>query len=379
MANFQSYINALDSGTLKRKIKIELLRPDESVREEITALITDTSGSLSVKRNNGVRRGCNFQIINLDNKFIPNPDNFYIHQMFMLHLGLEMPDGTDFFLPQGVYVLDNPSVSSVFSESLISINGVDKFSLMNGDLGGEIGFVYIININTDVSQAIKSVLELSGDTKPPIIDTSLIGLKTPYTMTYQPSDTLGKIIVDLAQLYACSCFYNEIGQLEVTKDIDDDIKSSLWDFSTYQFVYQGGTNQFNWSEMYNACRVVGSNINGVDVSYKTQNLNLLSPTSIPNLNGFERIFFYQTDTISNVQQCIDLSEYILKRKTAVQNSVQINSLAMFHLDVDGIITLTDSKLGLSKERFLINDFSLQLGNSGTLSINTIKSKEIPFI
>ena len=379
MANFQDYINALHSGTLKRKLKIELLRPDETIREEITSLISNTNGSLSVKRNNGIRRGCSFDIFNLDNKYIPNPENFYINQKFILNLGLEMPDGTDFYLPQGIFILDDPLVSSAFSESLISISGVDKFSLLNGDLGGEIGYVYIINIGTDVSQAIKSVLALSGDTKQPIIDVSLVGLKTPYTMTYQPSDTLGKIIVDLAQLYSCSCFYNEIGQLEIVKDVDDNIKSSLWDFSTPQFVYQGGSNQFKWSEMYNSCRVVGSNIDGVDVSYKTQNLNLLSPTSIPNLNGLERTYFYQTDTISTVQQCIDLSEYILKRKTAVQNSIQINSLAMFHLNPDEIITLTDSKLGLDKERFLINDFSLQFNNGGTLSINAIKSKEIPFI
>lgn len=379
MANFQDYINTLNSGTYKRKIKIELLRPDETIREEITTLISSASGNLSVKRNNGVRRGCNFEIINLDNKYIPNPENFYIHQKFILSLGLEMPDGTDFFLPQGVFLIDNPSVSSVFSESLISISGVDKFSLLNGDLGGEIGFTHIINIGTDVSQAIKSVLTLSGDTKQPIIDISLIGKTVPYTMTYQSTDTLGKIIIDLAQLYACSCFYNELGQLEITKDMDDDIKSSLWDFTTSQFVYQGATNIFNWSEMYNSCRVIGSNVDGVDVSYKTQNLNLLSPTSIPNLNNFERIFVYQTDTISTDQQCIDLSEYILKRKTAVQNSVQINSLAMYHLNPDNIITLTDEKLGLDKERFLINDFTLQLTSNGTLSINAVKSKEIPFI
>ena len=379
MTSFNDYINALESGTYARKIKIELLRPDETVREEITALISNTNGNLSIKRNNGVRRTCSFDIFNLDNKYIPNPENFYIHQKFRLSLCLEIPNKTDFFLRQGVYILDNPSVSSAFSNSLISINGVDKFSLLNGDLNGEIGYVYIINIDTDVSQAIKSVLELSGDPQPPLIDTSLVGLKTPYTMAYQPNDTLGKIITDLSQLYACSCFYNENGQLEISKDVDDDIKSPLWDFSTNSFVYQGGSNQFNWSDLYTSVRVVGSNIaSGVAVSHTVINSNLLSPTSVQNL-GFDRIFFYQTDTISTEQQCIDLSEYILKRKTAVQNSVQINSLGMFHLNPDEIITLTDSKLGLNKERFLINDINLQLNSNGMLSINAVKSKEIPFI
>jgi hypothetical protein len=374
---FDDYINALLSGTYKRKIKIDLLRPDETVREEITALIANTNGSLSVKRNNGSRRSVNFDIINLDNTYIPNENNFYIRQKFRLNLGLEI-NNEDFFLPQGVFVLDDPSVSSAFSSSLISINGVDKFSLIDGSLGGEIGYVYIININTDISQAIKSVLELVGDTKPPLIDISLIGKTTPYTMTYQPNDTLGQILIDLAQLYSCSCFYNQDGQLEVVKDIDDNLKSSLWDFSPDQFVYQGATNQFRWSDLYTSVRVVGSNVNGVDVSHTATNNNLLSPTSVQNLE-FDRIFYYQSDTLSTTQQCIDLSEYILKRKTAAQNSFQINSLAMYHLNVDEIVSLTDPKLGLNNERILINNFDLQLNNAGTLSINAVKSKEIPFI
>jgi len=380
MSSYDSYISALKSGVHKQKIKLELLRQDETPIENITSLIANTSGNLSVKRNNGVRRTVNFDIINLDNQYIPNIDSFYIHQKMQLFLGLELPDGTDYFLPQGIFILDDPSVSSNFSESLISIQAVDKFGLINGDLGGELGYVYIINVGTDISTAIKSILTLSGDPKAPIIDSALVGLTNPYTMTYQPSDTLGKIIVDLAQLYSASCYYNELGQMVVSKDVDDGIKSSLWDFTTEDDLsYQGAKNQYNWREMCNSCLVVGSNVNGPTVSYKASNTNLLSPTSIPNLNGFERIFYYQKDTLSTVLQCTDLANYILKYKTAVQNSVQINSIKLFHLNPDEIVTLTDEKLGLSDERFIINDYSLSLSTNGALSLNVIKSKEIPFI
>jgi len=379
MSSFQDYLLAIDSGKYKRKIRINLLRDDESIREEITYLLENSIGNLNCQRNNGVRRTCDFEIINLDNKYIPNIENFYIHQKFSLELGLELPDGTDFFLPQGIFIVDDPVVSSIYSKSTIRISGTDKFSLLNSDLGGELGNSYIINIGTDISQAIRSVLQLSGDTKPPIIDISLLGLTNPYTMIYEPTDNLGKILVDLAQIYSCSCYYNEFGQLVISKDADDSVKSSLWDFSPDQFVYQGATSTHKWSEVFNSCRVVGSNFSGTSVSYKTSNLNLLSPTSIPNLNNRERVFYYTTDTISTVQQCIDLSEYILKRKTAIQNQVQINSICMYHLDVDEICTLTDPKLGFNQERFIINDLSISLQTNGQMSINAIKSKEIPFI
>lgn len=377
--SFQDYILALQSGDYIQKIKIELLNPDETPREEITSLIINTNGNLNVQRANGTRRTVVFDIMNLDNTYIPNPDNFYIHQKFIVYLGLELPDGTDYWITQGVFILNDPITSSLFSESLITINGIDKFGLIDGSLGGELGYVYQIPLGTDVSQAIRDTLALSNDPQVPIIDTFLIGKTVPYTMIYQPSDNLGKILVDLAQLYSCSIYYNTIGQLVIERDIDDSIKPSIWDYSVDEFAYQGSKNTYKWSEMYNSVLVVGSNISGTSVSYKTQNLNLLSPTSIPNLNNWERIFYYQSDTLSTIQQCDDLSAYILKRKTAQQNEIQITSVPIYHLDADNICTITDPKLGLNQERFLINNFSLQLNVGGQLTVNVVKSKEIPFI
>jgi len=377
MSSYQDYINALKSGIYNQKIKIELLRTDETPRENITSLISNTNGNLSVKRTNGIRRSCNFDIINLDNIYIPNTETFFIRQKFKLYLGLELPDGTDYFLPQGIYIIEDPSVTSNFSESYINIQASDKFSLLSS-IGGELSYTYIINIGTDISTAIQAVLTLGGDPKRPIIDASLVGLKTVYTMTYEAGSKLGDILIDLAQIYSCSCFYNENGQLVISKDIDDESKSSLWDFNTSEFSYMGGTNQFKWSELFTSVRVVGSNISGATVSYKATNTNLLSPTSVSNL-GFDRTFYYSKDTISTLQQATDLANYILKRKVTVQNSVQISSIAMFHLNPDELITITDEKLGLNEERFLIDGFSLSLSTGGTLSINCVKSKEIPFI
>jgi len=377
MPSYDSYISALKSGIYKQKIKIELLRDDETPREEITSLIANTSGALSVKRANGIRRSLNFEILNIDNQYIPNINTFYIRQKCKVYLGIELADGTDYFLPQGIYVIEDPSVSSNFSESFIKIQASDKFSLLSS-IGGELSYTYIINNGTDISTAIKAVLSLSGDPKQPIIDASLVGLNTVYTMTYEAGNKLGDILIDLAQMYACSCYYNELGQLVISKDVDDTTKSSLWDFNTSEFSYMGGTNQFKWSELYTSIRVVGSNVSGPTVSYKATNTNLLSPTSVNSL-GFDRTFYYSKDTISTLQQATDLANYILKRKTAVQNSVQVNSIAMFHLNPDELITITDEKLGLNEERFLIDDYSLSLSTGGTLSINVIKSKELPFI
>lgn len=376
MPSYQDYINALLSGTYKQKIKVELLRPDETVREEITSLIINSSGNLNIERKNGIRRTIDLQIMNLDGQYIPNIENFFIHQKFMVQLGLEMPNGEDYWIKNGLFVMEDPSVSSNYSESFISIKGIDKFSLMDGTLGGELSSTYIIPIGTNIIQAIKDTLILVNDPQEPIIDVQLIGQTTPYTMTYETSDNISKIIIDLAQLYSCSVYYNENGQLVVEKDIPDEIKSSLWNFSTEEFNFQGNAiNTYKYSEIFNSVRVIGSNIDGITYSYTAQNNNLSSNVSIPNL-GFERIFIHSSDLLDSNEKCKDLAEYILRRKIAMQNELSFSAIPMYHLNSDCICTLTDYNLNLSEERFLIDSITIPLNIGGVMTLKCIKEKEL---
>ena len=303
---------------------------------------------------------------------------FWIRQKFQVWLGLEMPDGSDYFIPQGLYIVDDPSTSSKFSESKIIIHGVDKFGILS-EIGGELETTYIIPLGTNLITAINTTLALINDPKTPIIDLSLVSKTVPYTMIYEVGQKIGDILIDLAQLYSCSAYYDSLGQLNIEKDIEDDIKPSQWDFSdTNQFFYRGAVNKYKWSEMYNAVKVTSSNINGLSYTHTARDINLSSPTSIQN-TGFERVFPYTSDKLSTLQQVTDLANYILKRKIALQNEVQITSIPMYHLDCDLVTTVTDNNLKLTKERLLINSLTIPLSTGGEMSLNCVKSKEIPFI
>ena len=79
MPSFQDYIDTLNSGTYKQKIKLQLLRSeDESIREEIISIIENSSGSVNIQRTNGIRRTCDITLFNLDGKYVPNINNFWI-------------------------------------------------------------------------------------------------------------------------------------------------------------------------------------------------------------------------------------------------------------------------------------------------------------
>ena len=60
-----------------KKIRVQFLRSeDESVREDVTSLVENASGSINIQRANGIRRTCDITLFNLDGEYIPNIDNF---------------------------------------------------------------------------------------------------------------------------------------------------------------------------------------------------------------------------------------------------------------------------------------------------------------
>ena len=375
---YLDYLRALKSSIIKPIIRLDFLRNEDfTVYNTVTASLENGSGTLSVQRQNGIRKTLDFTLINTNGQYSISPDTIYWRSKFKLYLGLEI-NGEDFLIPQGIFVIDDPEVVSKFSERKVNIHAIDLFGELDGSLGGELPSIYKLPLNTDMITAINQVLTESSISTSTIVDTSIIGKTTPYTIekTYG-SDTYGDLLIELAQIYSCNCYFNEDGNLVVEKDELDKNKASLWDFTTEEFNYLGSNIKYKFSEVYNSVYVIGANINGAIVKYKAQNNNLLDPNSIPNI-GFERVKIMEEPNLETQEQCQNLAEYWLKRTTASQNEISISSVPMYHLQADEIITLTDPQQNLDRERFLINSYSIPLKIGGEMSITAVKSQDLDF-
>jgi len=375
---FNDYINALKSGVYKPVIRIDWLRPDETVYQTLTTSLENSGGTLSAQRVNGQRRSLDFSIINLDKTYIPNPDGIWVRQKFKLYLGLEI-NGEDFLLPQGVFVLENPAVSSNYSESKVAIKSLDKFSLLDGTLGGELNSTYIIPIGSSILAAIQNVLTIAGDPQQPIFYTGWLAEVMPYTIIKELGNgTLGDILNDLAGMLSALVYYDEEGRLNFVPDVKDYEKASYWDFTTEEVNYLGSTYTYEFSKIFNECLVVGDNINGATVIAITQNTNLMNPNSIPNL-GFKRTLVVSDSIIDTLVLAKERSEYELRNVMRVLASSNMNAIPMYHLNPDEVITITDIKnLGLDAQRLIINGFSLPLQIGGTMTIDAADTAELAF-
>jgi hypothetical protein len=280
----------------------------------------------------------------------------------------------DLFLPQGVFVMDDPSTDS--NGAIVSVSAVDKFALLDGSLGGEMDSIFIINAGTTLNTAIRSVMLLSNDTSDIIIDGTVASQTLPYRIIKETGDTIGAVLIEIANAFSCNVYYNENGQLTVEKDISDSIKGSAHKFNVSQdeVNYNGGNIRHMFNKVFNSCLVIGDNVNGAIATGRVYNNDLLSDTSIPNV-GLERTLVIYDDIIYNNTLAVERAKYELKRATVVGSEGSIQSVPMYHLDVDRVITLTDDRLGFENKRFVINSLSIPFDNS-YMSIGIVDSFEL---
>jgi len=363
------------------KIKVELLhREDESVYKSITSDLINTSGSLRISNVNGLRRYLDLTMNNTSGEYLPDIDGFWLGSKIKLWLGEEI-NGEDFWLPQGVFVLNNPDAESYISSKMLRIKAVDKFGMLDGTVGGELNSAYIVPVDSNIYSVLRELLngtstvDMPTDIKLPVLDQLYSGEVTPYTLRKEVGDVLANVILELQGMLSSNVFYNVNGEMVFERDHNDSTKGSLWDFATDEHNYLGATRTYRFDEVYNAVRVIGDNIDGDLALFEAKNENLASPTSIPNL-GYQRTLIIEDPIINTDALAEARAYYELKRVTALYSDVSINTVPMYHLDADHVITVTDPAIGLNRTRLLIKEITIPLSTQGQMNISACVSEEL---
>ena len=385
MITFERYIEVLKEDKIRKpKVRVEFLRyEDESIQNTVTGYVLGDSGSINIQNKNGQRRSCSFTLTNITGDFTPNIDGIWLRQKIKVWSGLEI-DGEDYLLEQGVFVIENPRVISKGSDHTLQITASDKFSLVDGSIGGETDGIYIIPVGSSVSSAIRGILKPSTDAQKeifydpidPLISVGFDSYMTPYTITITEGQNIGEALMQLARMVSANIYYNTHGQLVFEPDTNDNEKGSQFDFFSGDINYMGTSQLFKNSDVYNAVLVVGMNINGNIARAYIENTNPLSDTAIQNV-GWKRCLKVDDQNISTDLLAEARAVYELKRVINLQNEHSFECVPMYHLDVDNVITITDTQsLKINRERYLITSISLPLSVGGTMSIECVKSIDL---
>lgn len=403
---WSAYLKAL-KGEFVKLAKLEFLQPDGTV-----AFVLDNnarnrrsgaflqSGELTVNLQNGKRRTASVTLSNLDGAYDYDVNKLWFGQQVRLSEGLILPNGQDFYIPQGVFYIMNPEEKYLPNEKSVTLNLEDKWTYLDGTLFGRLDGIYEVPLNRNIFVAIKSLLELPRGngykvdaTEPLFTDyyndqtttlpdgTVISDLLMPYTFRCESdSGTYADIILEMNNILAGWIGYDQTGRLRLDPsqdDILDATKPIQWAFTPNEKQFLGATYTVKNSDVYNDIIITGESLSEYgNVAGRACNYDPSSDTNI-NLIG-KKTYRESAAGYYSRRQCEDLAVFKLKRQTVLQKSVSIQSGQMFHIQENQLVTIQrPDKQGFPVERHLVTGFSRPIGQTGVMTIQATSVQDFP--
>ena len=401
-----AYLAALEEPFLKQA-RLDFLQPDGSLAFSIDdnprnrragAFLQE--GELSVNLQNGQRRQATVTLSNLDGAYDYNVNKIWFGQQIRLMEGLVLPDGTDYYLPQGIFYVRDPEETFQPGRKMARYNLVDKWSYLDGTLFGNLEGIYQISRGENLFTAVTTLLQKDRgngrplDNLPPVFtnyyndravtlpdDTSAPWLNAPYTYRCDSeAGTYAEVFLEINKMLVGWIGYDQTGHLRIDaayEDILDRDKPVQYELSPERTTFLGATYTVKNTEVFNDILVRGTALEEGPVPQgRAINLDPRSDTNV-------RILGYRTQRRSETAyyadaQCQELAEFHLKRNTVLQKSVTVQTSQLFHLVENNLVTLrrTD-KPGAPVERHLLTGFSRPIGQTGAMTLNCTSVNDFP--
>lgn len=357
-------------------------------------------GSISVNLQNGQRRTASVTLSNIDAAFDYNVNKVWFGQQIAIDEGLILSDGSEYYLPQGIFYIAEPQETLQPNLRTITYPLVDKWAYLDGTLFGRLEGTYEVPVGTNIFEPMQAILDLDRgngmkvDAVRPIFTeyynektqklpdgTTVSLVKSPYTLRVDSDDgTYADVILGLSEMVNGLVGYDQSGALRIDPSQDDVLdaqKAVLWRFSTKEAQLLGATYTVKNTEVYNDYIVLGEQTSEyAQAAGRAQNLD---PASDTNVYIIGRKTYRETASGYYTQtQCKDLAEWKLKRTAVLQKAVSISCTQMFHIVENNLIELTRTdKPGSPTERHLIQGFTRPLTSTGEMTISAVSVADFP--
>lgn len=379
MQDLDKYFKYIATARVRKPIyRIDLLhKEDDTIIASITDAVENGSGSVTVSNQDGSRRSASFTLNNYRNQWKDYFENLSIGQRFKVSLGYEI-DGEPVLFPQGVFVYSNPSLESQGSNNVIHISGSDKWSLLDGRAGGYLDATFQVPAGTSMGEFVNDTLKLDivRDYVTPRIDSSVFDAVTSYDIIHGAGETIADVISEVAANLSCYCYYDENGVFTMKPFDYDDTLAPVYEYTLYDINYIGATKTLPIESIYNSVLIVSDNLqNGsTPIVAMLDNNDVTDINSV--VNGATRKVYNITDNIAgiyNQRQADERARYELKKVACMQSTISLNSIPLYHLRENEVVTITEPFLGSNNERYLISGISFSVGSQASMSLSLVKT------
>ena len=404
IARTQAYMATLREP-FQKLCRLRFLQPDGSTAFSLDnnpknrrsgAFVAD--GSISVNLQNGKRRTATVTLSNLDGSFDYNVNTVWFGTEIAIDEGLILPDGEEYYIQQGVFLIENPTESIRPGNRIATYNLVDKWANLDGTLFGNLESTYEVPSGTNIFQPINAILTLDKGNGQPVdrvtpIYTEYYNSKSqalpdgstaaitnaPYTLRVDSDNgTYADVILGLAGMVNAWIGYDQTGALRIDPSQDDILdtnKPVLWQFSMDKVTFLGADYTVKNTEVYNDYIVIGELLD--DNSQPAGRATNLDPRSDTNVQTIGRkTFRMSAPGFATDQQCQDLAVWKLKRSSALQKAITISCSQIFHIEENSLVSIVRTdKPGSPVERHLVMGFTRPLVATGEMQINAVSVQD----
>ncbi len=378
-----SYINLCKQPIRHFCYKLEILDWNEFVTEELTDFIID-EGSVTINREQGVRRSCTITLSNINKEVVPTQNSkFWYTRKFKLWSGIKN-DSSDitYWFPQGVFLTTAVSSST---DGRLEISGVDKFGLFTAEYGASVlEAEYRIAAGNKITNIIRDILKTDigngrvCDPIEPVFDIELYNEAVPYDISVSGGQYIGDILIELALCLGAEIYYDENGRLNVhsgTTDTHYTRRGSQWIFEPRDINAASLNTRSELNSAVNAVTVTGTDENDCHHYYTAENREPTSPISIEAV-GRRVGSTIGTNMGYSDQRCKEFAEYWLREKSVIALSVNIESVFLPHVDVDKVITIINDNG--ENSNYIITSVTMPFGSTGNMTMTATNVVDLQY-
>lgn len=374
------YLHYITTTKITKPIfRVEILNKfNDTIEKSIEGYVENNSGKITISNADGMRRTCSLSLRNYDNEFTEYFNGISLGERFKVYLGYDMGSSRVLF-PQGVFIYSNPNLTSDTARKVVSVDGSDKWSILDGSVGGILQGTYQVKKGTSLGEFVKNTLALDivGDFTPPNIDASVFDAQTTYDIVHEAGESVADVILEVAANLSCNVYYDENGVFTMTPFLYDIERPNIHHFNGDDINYISAKKTYQLDGVYNAVLIVSDNMQNDTTPIRSYlENNDLSDENSP-LNGTPLKIYIPSDYLDGIdtQDKADArARYELKKVTAMQSIVSIEAKALYHFVENNVITITDPYLDCDNERFLINGISFDIGSNGGMSLDVVKAR-----
>lgn len=358
------------NSNIKRYVYvIEWLDQYDNVIDEMTLDVINGGINFDISQNN--RRSVRLTLQNFDKKYIPYPSsNLWINNKFRLKAGYLYGNNQRLLYDQGVFVLGNPSILSSASSKTVELEGLDKWTLLDGTIGGQFKNKILIPVGTRVDTAVRLIVQEFEDNY--IIDECDIEL--PYTIERDNvATTASELLTEISEIVSYECYYDNYGRFRFHRHLDvEDYQTTppsyfyTSDYMSYN-PYIEGKRKLNWINVKNSVLVIGELLeNGVQIKAEAKD-DTDSELSISKIG--ERLLVVNDNKIWDNDLAQYRADWELNKHIRMAEEVQITIHPNFSHTLGDIINITDKHNG-SDGNYLIQSigYSINFDTVMTLGV-----------